>query len=178
MYLPKTFEETRIDVLHDLIRTHPFGTLVTLNNDGLEANHIPFEIDSSPEPFGILRGHVARANSVWNEKYRNRQALAIFQGPHTYISPSWYSSKPQTGMVVPTWNYVVVHAHGELRAIEDRDSLRNLLDRLTNTHEAGRKEPWKMSDAPSDYIEKQLGEIVGLELTITRLVGKWNMSQN
>jgi len=178
MYLPKSFEETRIEVLHDMIRTHPFGTLVTLNKDGLEANHIPFEIDNSPEPFGILRGHVARANSVWNDQYRDGQALAIFQGPQTYVSPSWYTTKMETGMVVPTWNYVVVHAYGELRAIEDRDWLRKLVDSLTITHEAGRSEPWEVSDAPSHYIDKQLRAIVGLELTITRLIGKWKISQN
>ncbi len=178
MYLPKSFEETRIEVLHDLIRAYPFATLVTHNQDGLEANHIPLEIDSSAEPFGILRGHVARANSVWNDEYRDRQALAIFQGPHTYISPSWYATKMETGMVVPTWNYVVVHAHGELRAIEDREWLRNLVDRLTTTNEEGRQEPWKISDAPADYIDKQLSAIVGIELRITRLAGKWKTSQN
>jgi transcriptional regulator len=178
MYLPKSFEETRVEVLHDLIRTHPLGTLVTLQTDGLEANHIPFEIDSTPGPLGLLRGHVARANPVWQDCSRNGQALAIFQGPQTYISPSWYPTKLETGMVVPTWNYAVVHAHGELRAIEDREWLRNFVQRLTKTHEAGQKEPWEMSDAPADYIEKQLGAIVGLELTITRLVGKWKASQN
>ncbi|HYR89885.1 MAG TPA: FMN-binding negative transcriptional regulator [Terriglobia bacterium] len=178
MYLPKSFEETRVDVLHDLIRAHPLGTLVTLSKDGLDANHIPFGIDSSPAPFGILRGHVARANSIWNDQSRNSDALAIFQGPHTYVSPSWYATKMETGMVVPTWNYVVVHAHGELRAIEDLNWLRNLVDRLTTTHEADRQEPWKMSDAPSRYIDRQLAAIVGLELTITRLVGKWKISQN
>jgi transcriptional regulator len=178
MYLPKSFEETRVDVLHDLIRAHPLGTLVTLSKDGLDANHIPFEIDSSPAPFGILRGHVARANSIWNDQSRNSDALAIFQGPHTYVSPSWYATKMETGMVVPAWNYVVVHAHGELRAIEDLNWLRNLVERLTTTHEADRQEPWKMSDAPSRYIDRQLAAIVGLELTITRLVGKWKISQN
>jgi transcriptional regulator len=178
MYLPKIFEETRTEVLHDLIRTHPFGTLVTLNKNGLEANHIPFEIDTSAEPFGILQGHVARANSVWTDQDRKSEALAIFQGPHTYVSPSWYATKMETGKVVPTWNYVVVHAHGELRAIEDREWLRNLVDRLTTTHEAGRREPWKVSDAPPHYVDELLSGIVGIELTITRLVGKWKVSQN
>jgi transcriptional regulator len=178
MYLPKHFEENRVEVLHDLIRSHPFGTLVTLGKDGLEANHIPFEIDSSREALGMLRGHVGRTNSVWHDQHRNSDALAIFQGPHTYISPSWYSTNTETGMVVPTWNYVVVHAHGELRAIEDRDWLRDLVDRLTKIHETGQAKPWKMSDAPKEYIESQLGSIVGLELTITRLIGKWKISQN
>jgi transcriptional regulator len=178
MYLPKSFEETRVEVLHDLIRTYPLGTLVTLHKDGLEANHIPFEIDSAPEPFGTLRGHVARANSMWNSFSRDREALVVFQGPQTYISPSWYATKSETGMVVPTWNYAVVHAHGPLRTIEDRDWLRGFVDRLTRTHEAQQKEPWNVSDAPADYIEKQLNAIVGLELTVSRLVGKWKASQN
>jgi len=178
MYLPKGFEETRVDVLHDLIRAHPLGTLVTLNANGLNANHIPFEVDGAPGPYGLLRGHVARANPVWQDCAATSQALAIFHGPQAYISPSWYPTKLETGMVVPTWNYVVVHAHGELRAIDDREWLRNLVRSLTKTHEANRNEPWQMSDAPADYIEKQLGAIVGLELTITRLEGKWKVSQN
>src|SRR5262245_21553648 len=147
MYLPNTFEENRVDVLHDLVRSHPLGTLVTLNSAGLDANHIPFQVQSAAQSLGILRGHVARANSVWEDCSGNSRALAIFQGPQTYIFPSWYPTKRETGMVVPTWNYIVVHAHGELRAIEDREWLRNFIESLTETYESRQKDPWKLSDA-------------------------------
>ncbi len=178
MYLPKHFEETRIEVLHELIRSHPLGTLVTLASQGLDANHIPFEIDPSPAPFGTLRGHVARANPLWREPPRGVDALAIFQGPQAYVSPSWYPSKRETGKVVPTWNYAVVHAHGPLRIIDDRAWLRALVERLTRRHEAGRREPWQVTDAPPDFIEAQLAAIVGIEMPIARLAGKWKTSQN
>lgn len=178
MYLPKHFEETRVDVLHGLLRRYPFATLVTQTASGLGANHLPFEIDAQPAPFGTLRGHVARANPVWRDFRPGAGALVIFQGPDAYVSPSWYPSKKDGGQVVPTWNYAVVHAHGSLRAIEDAEWLRGLVERLTNRHEAGRKEPWKITDAPHAYIEKLLGAIVGLEMTITRLVGKWKLGQN
>jgi transcriptional regulator len=178
MYVPKHFEETRVEILHELIRAYPMAALVTLAPDGLDANHIPFEIDPEPAPFGTLRGHVARANALWRDFSREVQALAIFQGPDTYISPSWYPTKQETGRVVPTWNYAVVHAHGPLRAIEDRGWLRGFVEGLTNRHEASLSNPWKVTDAPADYIEKQLGAIVGLEMPLTRLVGKWKVSQN
>jgi transcriptional regulator len=178
MYLPKHFEETRVQILHELIRAHPLGALVTLTPSGLDANHIPFEVDPDPAPFGTLRGHIARANPLWRDFSRGVEALAIFQGPGTYISPSWYPTKRETAKVVPTWNYTVVHAHGALRVIDDRAWLRGFVEKLTNRHEAGRRDPWKVTDAPSDFIEKQLGAIVGLEIPITRLVGKWKVSQN
>ena len=178
MYLPKHFEETRVDVLHELIRTHPLGTLITLASDGLDANHIPFEVDPDPAPFGTLRAHVARANPVWRSFSRDAHALAIFQGPESYISPSLYPTKQETGKVVPTWNYVVVHAHGPLRAIEDREWLREFVEKLTNRHEAGRPVPWKVTDAPAAYIDELLASIVGVEMPIVRLEGKWKASQN
>jgi transcriptional regulator len=178
MYLPKLFEEQRVEELHDLIRSYPFGTLVSLGENGLQANHLPFLIESTPQPFGTLCAHVARANPVWQNLGTNRDVLAIFQGPHSYISPSWYITKNETGMVVPTWNYAVVHAHGRLEAIEDAAWLRDFVDKLTSSQEARRPEPWNVSDAPDQYIENQLGAIVGLKLNITRLVGKWKMSQN
>ena len=178
MYLPKHFEETRVEVLHELIHAHPLGALVTMTADGLDANHIPFEVDPSPAPFGTLRGHVARANPVWRDASRAVEALVIFQGPGTYISPSWYVTKKETAKVVPTWNYVVVHAHGALRAIDDREWLRAFVEKLTNRHETGRREPWKVTDAPADFIDKQLGAIVGIEVPMTRLIGKWKVSQN
>jgi transcriptional regulator len=178
MYLPVAFEERRIGVLHDLIRAHPLGTLVTLTPGGLDANHIPFEIDAAPAPRGTLRGHVARANPVWRMFTRDLDVLVVFQGPATYISPAWYPTKRETGRVVPTWNYAVVHAWGPLRVVEDRGWLRALVERLTNRHEADRPEPWRVSDAPPDFVERLLDAIVGLEIPIARLVGKWKVSQN
>ncbi len=126
MYVPSHFAESRVDVLHDLIRTHPFGALVVLASDGLDANHIPFEIDPEPAPFGTLRGHVARANPVWRDFSSQVDALVMFQGAHAYISPAWYATKKEHGKVVPTWNYAVVHAHGPLRVIDDRNWLRRV----------------------------------------------------
>ncbi len=178
MYAPKHFEETRVDVLQDLIRTYPFGALVTMTPGGLDANHIPFEVDPTPGPFGTLRGHVARANPVWRDVAPAAAALVIFQGVDGYVSPAWYPTKAETGKVVPTWNYAVVHAHGVPRFIDDPAWLRAFVEKLTSRHEAGRREPWKITDAPADYIDKQVGAIIGLEMPITRLIGKWKVSQN
>src|SRR5437870_9970841 len=178
MYLPTHFEETRVQVLHALIGAHPLGALVAMTGAGLDANHIPFEIDPEPAPFGTLRGHVARANSIWRDSSPDVSALAIFHGPDAYISPSWYPAKQETGKVVPTWNYAVVHAHGPLRIIDDKAWLRDFVTKLTNRHEADRRDPWHVTDAPADYIDTMLEAIIGLEIPITRLVGKWKMSQN
>jgi transcriptional regulator len=178
MYIPRHFEETRIDVLHQLMRAEPFGALVTLGGDGLEANHLPFEVDTTTGEFGSLRGHVSRANGVWRTARADVDALAIFQGPQRYVTPAWYPTKAETGKVVPTWNYVVVHAYGPLRFIEDAEWLRAHLERLTQRHEAGREEPWQVSDAPADYVAGLVKGIVGLEMTVTRLAGKWKVSQN
>lgn len=178
MYLPKHFEETRVEVLHGFIRAYPLGALVTQTPGGFEANHIPFEVDPDPKPFGSLRGHVARANPLWRQAAPTAEALVIFQGPDAYISPSWYPTKRTTGKVVPTWNYAVVHAHGVPRFIDDPAWLRAFVERLTDRHEARRREPWKVTDAPADYIDKQVGAVIGLEIPITRLIGKWKVSQN
>ena len=179
MYLPKHFEETRVPVLHELIGANPLGALVVVTAAGLDANHIPFEVDPEPAPFGTLRGHIARANPLWRDAARDAEALVIFQGPGIYVSPSWYVTKAETGKVVPTWNYVVVHAHGTPRFIDDREWLRGFVTQLTHRHEEQRDgEPWKVTDAPADYIESMLGAIIGLEIPITRLVGKWKVSQN
>ena len=178
MYLPSHFEETRADVIHRLVRQHPLGVLVTLGADGLNANHIPFELDPDPAPWGTLRAHVARANPVWRDFSPDVQALVIFQGAQAYITPSWYETKKETGKVVPTYNYIVVHARGSLRIIEDPVWLRALVGRLTNQFEARRTAPWQVTDAPSDFIEQQLRGIVGLEMPVTKLMGKWKVSQN
>lgn len=178
MYTPKHFAETRVEVLHELIRTHPFGALIVLSSNGLDANHIPFEIDPHPAPFGTLRGHVARANPVWHDHSQEIDTLVIFQGPHAYISPAWYETKKETGKVVPTWNYAVVHALGPLRAIDDRTWVRAFVERFTDHHEAQRADPWKVSDAPADFIDSMTAAIVGIEVPIVQLTGKWKVSQN
>jgi transcriptional regulator len=178
VYLPRHFTEERIDVLHRLIEARPLGTLVTPGPDGPEANHLPFEISPEPAPFGTLRGHVARANPVWRTAVSGAPALVVFHGPDAYVSPSLYPSKRDDARVVPTWNYVVVHAHGSLRAIEDPAWLRAFVERLTRRHEAHRREPWKVSDAPEDYLSRMLRGIVGLELPVSRLIGKCKLSQN
>jgi transcriptional regulator len=177
MYLPDVFEERDVDTLHRTIEAHPLGALVTVTPDGLDANHIPFLIDAEPAPFGTLHGHVARANPVWRELDGTR-ALVIFQGPQQFITPSWYPTKQETGRVVPTWNYVVVHAHGRVRVVDDRTLVRSHLERLTDRHEQRRDNPWKVTDAPDDFIDKMAAAVVGIEMTIERLIGKWKVSQN
>ncbi len=180
MYLPAHFAESRADVLHGLIRSHPLGLLVTQNGDGsVDANDIPFVLDAAHDPgHGVLRGHVARANPLWRTARSDVDSLVVFQGPQGYVSPAWYPSKAEHGKVVPTWNYVVVQARGALRAIDDRDWLRAFVTRLTERHESDRPAPWAVSDAPADYIDTMLGAIVGIEMVVTSLVGKWKVSQN
>jgi transcriptional regulator len=178
MYLPKTFEPPDAETLRQFMRAHPFGVLVTMTSTGLDANHLPFVFDAEPAPYGTLRGHVARANPVWRECQAGTDALIIFQGPDSFISPSWYPTKQETGAVVPTWNYIVVHAHGTVRVVEDAAWLRAHVEALTDRQEAGREAPWAVSDAPADYIQKMVGAIVGIEMRISRLVGKWKLSQN
>ncbi len=178
MYNPPHFEETRPDVLRDLIVAHPLGALVTLGTTGLDANHIPFEFVPGDGPHGTLRGHVARANPVWKDFSRDVDVLVIFQGPSSYITPSWYETKKETGKVVPTYNYCTVHAHGPLVIHDDREWLRGMVTRLTQRFEATRPAPWAVSDAPADFIDKQLAAIVGIEIPIARIVGKWKVSQN
>jgi len=178
MYMPKHFVEPRTEVMHDLIRSWPLATLVTLSSSGLNANHIPLHLSEDPKPFGTLRGHVARANPMWQDLVQDVQAIAVFHGPETYITPSWYPTKKETGKVVPTWNYAVVHAYGDLRIIDDPLWLRPLLEKLVSQNEKQFSEPWALQDAPADFIEKMIGAIVGIEMVITRLVGKWKVSQN
>lgn len=179
MYLPAHFEEKRPEVLHALMRENPLGQLVTHGPDGLDANPLPFELDTTAGPHGLLRAHVARANPVWQQA-ADTEVLVIFQAADGYISPNGYPSKPEHHRHVPTWNYARVHAHGVLRVRDDERFLRGLVARLTREHEARSQQtrPWKMGDAPSDYIDSMLKMIVGIEIDITRLVGKFKLGQN
>ncbi|NOT12726.1 MAG: FMN-binding negative transcriptional regulator [Methylococcaceae bacterium] len=178
MYIPTHFEQPNIEALHELIRSRPLATLVTLSSTGINANHIPLHLSEQPAPFGKLQGHVARANPILNDLSPEIEVLAIFHGPDAYISPSWYATKQETGKVVPTWNYTVVHAYGSLRIIDDAAWVRHQLEALTNHNEAAFPKPWAVSDAPHDFTEKLIEAIVGIEILITRLDGKWKVSQN
>ena len=177
MYQPQHFKEDRLDVLHALIKAYPFGLLISSDADGLEANGVPFILDAVAAPFGVLRTHVARANSQWKNLH-GQNVLVVFQGPQTYISPSLYETKRETGKVVPTWNYVMVQVKGVASVHEDHAWLSAQIRALTQTHEAGRSAPWAVDDAPERYIESQLNGIVGIEIPITSIEGKWKMSQN
>lgn len=177
MYIPRHFEETDPDVLRRLIRAHPLGAWVAAGERGLDVNHVPFLVDTARGACGTLVGHVARANPVWRTAAPS-PCVVVFQGPQAYVSPSWYASKEQGGTVVPTWNYAVVHAHGLARFIHDKQWLLRLVERLTEQHETGRAAPWKVADAPAAYIDGLLAAIVGVEIPIDRLEGKWKASQN
>jgi transcriptional regulator len=177
MYLPRHFEQHDPAALRSLMHEHPLATLVTIGADGLTADHVPLEFDASAGEHGTLRGHVARANPLWRHA-GGLPVLAVFGGAQAYVSPSWYPSKAQTHKVVPTWNYTVVHAHGVLHAVEDAPWLHALVSRLTARHESPRAAPWAVSDAPDDYVQQMLRAIVGIEIPLTRLVGKWKVSQN
>jgi transcriptional regulator len=180
VYIPPHFNEERVDVLHQLVREHGLATLVTYGPSGLIASHVPLVLDTSDSatPYGTLRGHLSRANQQWRDYSPDVPALAIFAGPQHYITPSWYPAKTEHGKVVPTWNYIVVHAYGRLETYEDRESLLANVEALTTHHEASRAEPWKVSDAPASYIDAQLKGIIGISLRIDRLEGKWKISQN
>ena len=178
MYQTPHFREDRIDVLHDLIRAHPFATLVAFGQEGLIGNHLPFVLHDELTDNGTLRGHVARANPLWKNFDPTIDVLAVFQGADSYITPSWYPSKKEHGKVVPTWNYAVVHAYGPLSIIEDAEWLRAHLGELTFQQENKRPVPWAVNDAPDDYIARQLKGIVGIEMPISRIEGKWKVSQN
>jgi len=178
MYVPAHFEESRPEALHALMTAHPFGTLVTHGGSGLDANHIPFDLDPAQGPMGILKAHVARANPVWQDVANGDEVLVIFRASDAYISPNWYPSKHETHRQVPTWNYMVVHAHGRITIRDDERFVRGVVARLTRTHESVQPDPWKMSDAPAEYVDTMLKAIVGLEIEITRLEGKSKLSQN
>jgi transcriptional regulator len=177
MYIPRANQEDRISVLHKLMEDQPFASLITMGSSGLFATHIPMLLEQNGAK-GQLRGHISRANPQWRDYTPSVEALAIFSGPQHYITPNWYPEKQESGKVVPTWNYVVVHAYGYLKIIEDGAWLVTHLASLTNIHEAASPVPWKIEDAPADYIASQVKGIVGLEMEVTRLEGKWKVSQN
>ena len=178
MYQPPHFREDRLQVQHALIREHPLGLLVTAGLGGLQANHIPFLIHASHSPHGMLRAHLARANPQLRELAAVDECLIVFQGPQIYISPSLYPTKHEHGKVVPTWNYITVHAWGRPQVIDDAAWLRRQVDDLTAHNESRRAAPWLVSDAPEDYVASQIKGIVGIEIPIARIEGKWKASQN
>jgi transcriptional regulator len=178
MYNPTQFREADVPTIHAAIRAAGLATLVTTSPDGLLATPLPLLLDPEPAPYGALLGHVARANPQWQRSAPDVDGLAMFQGPDAYITPSWYETKRATGKVVPTWNYVAVHAYGRVEFIEDAEWLLGLVTRLTQRHEGERAAPWAVSDAPPDFVRSQLKGIVGVRMTIARLEGKWKMSQN
>jgi len=177
MYQPPAFREDRIDVQHALIRAHPLGLLITAGPAGLLANLFPFLLDADSEK-GTLRLHLARANPQWKELQAIEECLVVFQGPQDYVTPSWYATKRETGKVVPTWNYATVHVWGRPRVMNDDAWLRRQLDDLTASREGPREEPWKVDDAPAEFVAMQMRAIVGVEIPIARIEGKWKMSQN
>ena len=178
MYQPEHHREDDLGVQHTLIRAHPLGLLVTTGAGGLEANPIPFVLDAAAGAKGTLKGHLARANRQWRDFDPAVEALVVFQGAEAYITPSWYATKTETGKVVPTWNYAIVQAYGPLRVIEDADWLRRQIDALTLAQERTRPEPWQVSDAPAPFVAAMLRGIVGIEIEIARIAGKWKVSQN
>ena len=178
MYVPADFNEPNPDALRELIVQHPFGSLITRGKNGLDANHIPFELMPDDGGLGELHAHVARANPVWQDVADGDEVLVIFRAGDAYISPNWYPSKHVAHRQVPTWNYRVVHAHGRITVRDDEKFVRGVVARLTRTHEASQPVPWKMGDAPKDYIDRMLESIVGLQIEITRLVGKRKLGQN
>ncbi len=177
MYLPKHFTENDVQEMHALMRAHPLATLITQGPAGLNANHIPCLLSDTSD-WGTLQAHIARANPLWKAGEALGEVLVVFQGEERYISPSAYATKAEHGKVVPTWNYTAVHAYGELRVIDDPAWLRQQVSKLTATHEANQAQPWSIEDAPTDYIDKMLSALVGIEIVITRLLGKWKVSQN
>jgi len=178
MYQPAMFREDRVDVMHALMRARPFATLVSTLGGAAQADHLPLVVHEELSELGVIRGHIAKANPLWLDRDGTIDVLAIFQGPQAYVSPSWYSSKKEHGKVVPTWNYAVVHARGVLEFNEDPHRLMEHLGELTNRHEAARPAPSAVSDAPPDYMARQLKGLVGIEIKVTSLDGKWKVSQN
>lgn len=178
MYVPEHFSAPSTDAMLRLVRQHPLGVLFTNGESGLDANHIPFEWAAAPGVLGALHAHVARNNPVWTDVRNGDEVLVVFRGEEAYISPSWYPSKQEHHKQVPTWNYKVVHAHGRITIRDDERYVRGLVAKLTRAHEALEPKPWKMTDAPKEYIASMMLAIVGIEIEITRLTGKFKLSQN
>ena len=178
MYVPPHFLENEKSALHRAIGETRLATLVTLGSEGMEASHVPILLDEGEGPYGAIRGHLARANPQWRRASAETPALVMFLGPDAYVSPNWYATKRETGKVVPTWNYLAIHAYGRVEFFEDAERLRAIVTSLTQRHEGRREKPWAVSDAPEDYIKAQLRGIVGFRLPIDRLEGKWKLSQN
>lgn len=178
MYTPDVFRETRTDILHGLIREFPLATLVVPNRGDVVVNHLPMVLRPDAATRGVLVGHVPRTNTVWELMNGQTRAAAVFQGANAYITPSWYPSKHEHGRAVPTWNYAVVHVHGTPRAIDDCRWLLAHLEELTETVESSQALPWKVSDAPQDFTDRMLNQLVGIEMPIDRIEGKWKTSQN
>ncbi len=178
MYIPAHFQEERPEVLQQLIREHSLAALVTLGPEGLIANHVPLILYPDVGPLGTLRGHLSRLNPQWRDSLSDIPALAIFQGPSAYITPSWYPTKAESGKVVPTYNFMVVHAHGPLQTYDDPHLLERNVRALTELHEARFAEPWSVDDAPPEYVKGLLKGIIGIEIPIAKLEGKWKLSQN
>lgn len=180
MYVPAHFAEHRPEQLQQLIRQYPLGVLITHGDEGLDANHLPFELLADQGPCGTLIGHVARANPLWREATDGLDVLVVFRAEEAYLSPNWYPSKHEQHRQVPTWNYRVVHAHGRLRVRDDEQFVRGVVARLTRTHEAraGAEKPWKITDSSPEFIAQMLAAIVGIEIELTRLEGKFKLSQN
>jgi len=178
MYLPKSFEVNDAESLQDFVAAHPLGTLIHHDAQGLCADHIPLLIARDDAGGILLQGHVARANPLWRNIESRGDVLAVFQDPGMYITPSWYASKAESGKVVPTWNYIAVHVRGVARPIDDATWLKGFLARLTDINESKRAEPWRVSDAPDDYVAMQMKAIVGIEIAVTHWIGKWKVSQN
>jgi transcriptional regulator len=178
VYQLPVFREDRVEVQHELIRAHPLGLLISAGPSGLMANPLPFLIDADNSERGTLRMHMARANPQWRELETVEECLVVFQGPQDYVTPTWYATKRETGKVVPTWNYATVHAWGRPLIINDAAWLRRQLDDLTLSREGVRPAPWRVDDAPPDFVAAQIEGIVGVEIPILRIEGKWKMSQN
>lgn len=178
MYIPEHFAENDITTQHELIRQHPLGILITNSHHTLDANHLPFELITSGNEPGVLHTHVSRNNPVWQELTNGEEVLVVFRAGDAYISPQWFPSKHEFHKQVPSWNYQVVHAYGRVTIRDDERYVRGLVARLTRIHEAFQAEPWKMADGPRDYINAMLKAIVGIEIEITRLIGKSKLSQN
>lgn len=178
MYVPASHAEQRPEVLFEFMESHPLATLVTHSDAGLFATHLPLVVRRDAGAHGTLEGHVARANAHHRQASATAEALVIFSGPDAYITPAWYATKAEHGRVVPTWNYVAVHVYGTLRIVEDPAFLARHLAELSARHEASRQSTWTVDDAPAEYIEQQKKAIVGVQIAIERVEGKWKMSQN